>query len=261
VKLQHELTIANGIVSASSADAHRATGTSISSKPTEDVALKVGDAHDAGGSMVASGSPSKARRRWLGVALCLAVGAGVASLANWTDRPTTPTVTAGTGHGSADERARDQTGSSAEMVEHTDPSLGFSLTYPRTWQRLNSSAESVVLRVTESDAVSIRRFGLESPIDASNLGDVKAVTDGILDSPDAKLTMLQTEQVKVHDLIGVYYLYSFPLHGGQGVHAHYFLFKGSAMYSLVFQAGSASRFEQLAPTFDAVSASFRVVDE
>jgi hypothetical protein len=211
--------------------------------------------------MAASGSPSKVRRRWLGVALCLAVGAGVVSLADWTDQPTTPAVAAGTDEGSADKPALEQPGSSAEMVEHTDPSLGFSLTYPRTWQLLNSSAGSVVLRVTGSDAVSIRRFSLESPIDASNLGDVKTVTDGILDSPSAKLTMLQTEQVKVHDLIGVYYLYSFPFHGGQGVHAHYFLFKGSAMYSLVFQAGSASRFEQLAPTFDAVSASFRVIDK
>lgn len=230
---------------------------SVNVKQAEDAILEVREEHEDRGLTADARSRSKVGRRWVGVMLCVALGAGLVTVANWADlaRPTTPIVAAGVDPGSADK----QPASSTEIVEHADHALGFSIAYPRTWQRVDASGESVVLSVSGSDAVGIRRFSLESPIDASNLADVRTVTDGILDSPKAKLTMLQTEQVRVHNLIGVYYLYYFPFHGGQGVHAHYFLFKGRVMYSLVFQAASASQFEALAPTFDAVSASFKVI--
>lgn len=212
--------------------------------------------------LAASRSRSKLGLRWVGVALGVAVGAGIVLLTNpgGQGHREAPSVVTGTdltrtGHDQPTESA-----ASAGLVEYADRKLGLSVAYPRTWQRVDSSATSLVLRISGGDAVSIRQFTLDSPIDASNLADVRAVTDGILEAPKAELTMLQTEQVKVQNLIGVYYLYYFPFEGGQGVHAHYFLFKGRVMYSLVFQADSASRFEELAPTFDAVSASFRAID-
>lgn len=203
-------------------------------------------------------SRSRVGRRWVGVLLSVVVGTGLVMVANGADPadPPAPAATGGVDPGSADNRPAPST----DMVEHADRALGFSIAYPRAWQRVDATADSVVLNVSGSDAVRIRRFRLESAIDASNLADVRTVTDGILDSPSAKLTMLQTEQVTVHDLIGIYYLYLFPFNGGQGVHAHYFLFEGRDMYSLVFQAASASQFEALAPTFDAVAASFKVMD-
>lgn len=227
-------------------------------KQAEVAVLGVREEYEDPGLTTRARSRSKVGRRWVGVMLSVAVGAGLVTVANWADlaRPTIPTVAAGVDRGSAET----QPASSTEIVEHAEHALGFSIAYPRTWQRVDASGESVLLRVSGSDAVRIRRFSLESPIDASNLADLRTVTDGILNSPKAKLTMLQTEQVRVNNLIGVYYLYYFPFHGGQGVHAHYFLFRGRVMYSLVFQAASAGQFESLAPTFDAVSASFKVID-
>lgn len=217
--------------------------------------LKVGDAHDE--EAAAPPPRSTGGRRWLGVVLGVAVGAGLVLAVNMGDRPdrAAPANASGTGSTTASDAKV-----SADLVEHADPVLGLGMAYPRTWQRVSSSGTSMVLRISRGDAVSIRKLTLDSPIDAANLADVRAVTDGILDAPKAELTMLQTEQVKVHNLIGVYYLYYFPFEGGQGVHAHYFLFKGRDMYSVVFQAASASRFETLAPTFDAVSASFEAIE-
>ena len=145
------------------------------------------------------------------------------------------------------------------MTEYTDQKLGFKVAYPSSWRRVDVPPDSLVLDAGDENAVSIRRFSLAAAIDAANLAQIRAVTDGILGAPDAKLTILQTEQVKVGNLLGIYYLYYFPLQGTQGVHAHYFLFNGKTMYTLVFQSGGATEFQKIASVFDSVSTSFQPI--
>jgi hypothetical protein len=69
---------------------------------------------------------------------------------------------------------------------------------------------------------------------------------------------IETEQ---GGLPGLYYLYTFrdPVSGQTGVHSHFFLFKDSAMISLVFQTLPEGDFGRLAPLFDRVAGSLRVL--
>lgn len=200
-------------------------------------------------------------RRWLAMALVavafVAAGATAGMMVSRQDADgqTAPAQTAGPSTGSEPDAA--PPAQAPGLVAYTDQKLGFKVAYPPSWRRVDIPPDSLVLDAGGDNAVSIRRFSLESAIDASNLAQIRAVTDGILGAPQAKLTILQTEQIKVGDLLGIYYLYSFPFKEKQGVHAHYFLFNGRTMYTLVFQAGEATEFEKLAPTFDAVSASFQ----
>ena len=62
-------------------------------------------------------------------------------------------------------------------------------------------------------------------------------------------------------LPGYFYFYSFkdPASGQEGVHTHYFLFKGSTMISVVFQALPKDSFQGLAHLYDDVIGSFKVL--
>lgn len=150
------------------------------------------------------------------------------------------------------------------------PSQGFSLRYPGAWTRVSDGGGSTstpgsttqdtptVLQISGENAVSIRTFGLQRPVSNPQLADMRAVTDAILSTPSAKLTILDVRPVEVGGLPAVYYLYYFPSGHQQGIHAHYFVFNGARMYSLVFQVVPPSQFPTYAAAFDAVVASFRV---
>jgi hypothetical protein len=150
------------------------------------------------------------------------------------------------------------------------PRQGFSLRYPAAWTPVNESngstggsgstvaSESAVLQISGLNAFSIRTFALQKPVSRPQLADMRAVTDAILSTPGAKLTILDVQSVEVGGLPAVYYLYYFPSGQHQGIHAHYFIFNGARMYSLVFQVVPPSQFPTYAAAFDAVVASFRV---
>jgi hypothetical protein len=92
-----------------------------------------------------------------------------------------------------------------------------------------------------------------------NLANIKSVTDGSVAS-EPTTRVLKTDAITLNGLIGYYYLYTFKDRpsGLDGVHAHYFLFKGQRMYSIVFQALPAESFSQLAGLFDQMAESFKV---
>jgi hypothetical protein len=150
------------------------------------------------------------------------------------------------------------------------PSQGFSLRYPAAWTRVSegtsstggsgstADSESTVLRISDQNAFSIRTFALQKPVSNPQLADMRAVTDAILSTPGAKLTIIDVQSVEVGGLPAVYYLYYFPSGQQQGIHAHYFVFNGARMYSMVFQVVPPSQFPTYAAAFDAVVASFRV---
>ncbi len=58
---------------------------------------------------------------------------------------------------------------------------------------------------------------------------------------------------------GYYYLYTFidGETGAEGAHAHYFLFRGRNMYTLVFQALPSDGFSRLSGVFDQIAASLQ----
>lgn len=184
--------------------------------------------------------------RVLAVVVVLVLGAGtyvVLGTSTGTDAATAPeTVPAA--------------GKSALATDYTNTADGYRISYPASWDRMTDAQGGLVLKVGGGNAVSIRKFALARVVDTGNVGDLRAVTDALLSDADAGLTILETEQVKVAGLTGIYYLYYFPNGRQRGVHAHYFLFRGKDMFAMVFQALPASEFTALAGTFDAVAESF-----
>ena len=146
----------------------------------------------------------------------------------------------------------------AGLVTFADAAKHYRISYPRGWQKTTEADGGVVLHVRGRDAVSISEFTLAAPVDTHNVADMRAVTDAILSAPSAHLTVLESQVVRIGRLSGVYYLYYFPSGRQRGVHAHYFLFSGKQMFTLVFQALPATDFQQLAKTFDAVAETFTV---
>ena len=102
----------------------------------------------------------------------------------------------------------------------------------------------------------------EVPTNAENIANIKAFTDGVVGrNQTAKL--LQQRQVAVDNMPGYYYLYTFVDEetGAEGVHAHYFLFRGRKMYSVVLQALPSEGFAGLAPAFDQVIESIKTTPD
>lgn len=142
------------------------------------------------------------------------------------------------------------------FVTYTDTVGGYRISYPSTWQKTTDDQGDLLLHVGAHDAVSVHQFTLKAAVNVQNIADMRAVTDAILSAPGAHLTVLESQLVRIGALTGVYYLYYFPSGNERGVHAHYFLFDGKRMFTLVFQSLPETDFQGLAKTFDAVAESF-----
>jgi hypothetical protein len=155
------------------------------------------------------------------------------------------------------------------LVEFRDEQRGWAIAYPKTWNRLQSKDADVVLVVSEKPpevnnggSILGRTVTLGAPVDESRLAAARAVTDQIVNGEGVQLL---AEPTIVHQggLPGWFYFYSFrdPATGQEGVHSHYFLFRGSTMISFVFQALPKDAFGGLANLYDDVIGSFRLVKE
>lgn len=147
----------------------------------------------------------------------------------------------------------------ADFVTYTDSETGFTLRHPKSWTPAREPEGDVrlVLAAGGLDSVLVRVIRIEQPVTKDNLADVKAFTDAIVSGSDVQ--MIQERQVTINGMPGWYYLYTFSdtQSGEKGVHAHYFLFQGRKMNTLVFQALPADGFSRLAPTFDQIAESFK----
>jgi len=143
-----------------------------------------------------------------------------------------------------------------------EPGAGYQVKYPEAWTEVSGAsagAEGHVIRIGGENAFSIQTFPLDRPVAISNLGDMRAVTDAILSSPEAQLTVLDVRQVEMAGLPAIYYLYYFPSGKQRGIHAHYFVFDGARMHTLIFQVVPATHFADYADQFDQVAASFEPI--
>jgi hypothetical protein len=195
----------------------------------------------AGVSAPVADRSHRRRWRWVVVAAICVVGCGVAALVTLHRPPQSRSPKAP--HGSS-------------FVTYTDTAKHYRISYPRGWQKTTGADGSVVLHVHGRDAVSVREFTLAAPVNTQNVSDMRSVTDAVLSAPSAHLTVLESQVVRVGALTGLYYLYYFPAGDQRGVHAHYFLFSGKQMFTLVFQTLPATDFQRLAKTFDAVAETF-----
>jgi hypothetical protein len=107
----------------------------------------------------------------------------------------------------------------------------------------------------------VRKTPIGGPVGVANLAGAKKLADGVVNSGKNVVMLRQPQQVTLGGLPGFLYLYTFddPSSGERGGHAHYFLFQGATMITLVFQALPATNFVSLAPTFDRIAATFRAL--
>jgi hypothetical protein len=153
-----------------------------------------------------------------------------------------------------------------DLVEFRDQKAGWAISYPKSWNRLQSPDADVVLVVSENPpelntggSILARDLMLGAPVDESKLAAAKEVTDKIVTGGEGIRLLAQPAVVNQGGLPGYFYFYSFkdPTTGQEGVHSHYFLFKGSTMISFVFQALPTEKFQALAHLYDEVIGSFR----
>jgi hypothetical protein len=153
-----------------------------------------------------------------------------------------------------------------DLVEFRDEKAGWAISYPRSWHRLQSPDADVVLVVSENPpelnaggSILARDLVLGAPVDESKLSAAKEVTDRIVTGSEGIRLLAEPAVVHQGGLPGYFYFYSFkdPTTGQEGVHSHYFLFKGSTMISFVFQALPKENFQALAHLYDEVIGSLR----
>lgn len=149
----------------------------------------------------------------------------------------------------------------AGFTRFTDPVSKFSIAYPSDWRPLTSPDPQVRLLVArESASVLVRSQPLGISVGPENLAVAKKLTDRLVRSA-GKITLLrEARRVTLGGLAGYLYLYTFKdKSSGQMVaHAHYFLFRGEALLTLVFQAQPADRFAALVPLFDRIAETLQV---
>lgn len=153
--------------------------------------------------------------------------------------------------------------SQPSLTRFQDPGGAFAGSYPASWQRLQSSDPAVIALSESSDGASflVRKTAIGAPVSAANLMVARKLTDNIVNSGKHVTWLRPPQQVMLGGLPGYLYLYTFddPSTGQRGAHAHYFLFRGATMVTLVFQALPAERIGSLAPLFDRIASTFRAL--
>ena len=163
---------------------------------------------------------------------------------------------------------RPATGQTGGLVEFRDEKNGFAISHPRNWLRFQSNDPNVVLVVSEKQpeqnnggSILVRTITLGNPVGQEQLAEAKKVTDEIVTKGPGVELKFEPKVVDQGGLPGWLYVYTFAdtASGQRGVHSHYFLFKDRTMISIVFQALPETEFTRLAPVFDDVIATFRVL--
>lgn len=146
------------------------------------------------------------------------------------------------------------------FVRFRDRESRFSIAYPSDWAPLDTESGGVDLLVTKGRAASllVRSIPLAFEVEARELPAAKRLTDQIVASGRRVRLLAEARRIELGGLPGWFYFYSFRDGSGRrGTHSHYFLFRGSTLITLVFQAVPARDFPRYATTFDAIAATFR----
>lgn len=151
-----------------------------------------------------------------------------------------------------------------DYATFADPDTGVKLSFPKDWtQRSTADLPDKSLRLlagipNTADSVSLRVNSYESEITAANLNDQKNVFDEVIAAEDRKV--LVDQAMNLRGLPALFYVYKFTDQstGQAGIHAHFFVFQGRKMVSMVFQAVPEARYSLLAPVFDKIASSLEI---
>lgn len=144
-----------------------------------------------------------------------------------------------------------------------DAASGISIAYPADWRRVPSSDPRVRLLVEgDGSSMLVRTSDLGITVGPQDIDPAKKITDALVRAVAGMKPLRPPKQVSLAGLPGYLYLYTFPDAATlqQGAHAHYFLFRGQTLISVVFQTVPSQRFAERAPRFDRIAETLQVAE-
>ena len=147
---------------------------------------------------------------------------------------------------------------------YRDPGGLFAGSYPSGWQRIAPANDASVVLLAQSGngaSLLVRKTTVSAQVSVANLASAQRLTDSVVHSDKSVQLLRPPQQVTLSGLPGYLYLYTFkdPSTGVQGAHAHYFLFDGATMVTLVFQAVPPNSILTQAPLFDRIAKTFHPI--
>lgn len=142
---------------------------------------------------------------------------------------------------------------------YTDSGTKFRLEFPATWSTRSVGGADIRLLAGPGggDLMSVRVVTLDTGGTPPTPASLKPYLDTIVNEPTVKI--VREDQIVMDKLPGWYYTYTFVDSSThlQGVHAQYFITRGSQLYSIVFQALPTPDFNKLAPVYQKVANSIQ----
>jgi hypothetical protein len=146
------------------------------------------------------------------------------------------------------------------FTKFKDPGT-FEISYPSSWKRLQTSGSQAALLVSGPAGASflVSKLGLRTAVTTGNLAAAKPLTDHVVNSGKDVKYLKAPQAVSLGGLPGILYIYTFTdrANGQQGAHAHYFLFDGKTMFTIVFQSLPSTGLLAEAPSFDRIAQTFQ----
>jgi len=152
-----------------------------------------------------------------------------------------------------DRPARAARTAKPDFVRFQDPAGGLSIVRPAGWRQLTPPNPEVRLLAQGDEAsMLVRMTNLGVKVGPQSLGRARELTDKLVRSAGQAKPLRRRRRVTLGGLPGYLYLYTFrdSSTGERGAHAHYFLFRGKTLITIVFQTASAERLARFAPLFD-----------
>jgi len=150
-----------------------------------------------------------------------------------------------------------------DYTAFNDKDTGVKLSVPKEWTALSTKGLDPAIRLAvgipdTNDTVFLRVSAYSSEVTAANIGDQKNVFDQLLGGENINILVNQTTTLR--GMPALFYVYRFTdqASGKTGIHAHYFVFQGKKMVSMVFQALPEDRYSIDAPVFDIIANSLVV---
>jgi hypothetical protein len=143
------------------------------------------------------------------------------------------------------------------FVTFRDPETGFTIRYPRGWQRSEAPLREIRLQVSDGKqyACRVQVRHTDEATTPANLGNLQQTMLGFIGSG---VQIVKQDAFNVNGLIGFRFIYTFTdaPSGLEGAHEHYFLFQGHKMNSIVFEVLPSTDIAKIEGVFDQMVQSF-----
>ncbi len=190
-------------------------------------------------------------RTILVIVAVLALGAGAYTLGQRQAKDLTPAA-----NGGGTPTSNPAPAVPRDFIPFEDEETGIKLSIPKDWPQFSTKdldpSYRLLLGVPNAkDTLRVRMNAYSEEVTQANIGDQRAVIDAIL--ADETVSILATETLTINGMPTLFYVYRFTSETGEaGIHAHFFVFQGKKMVTMVFEAVPETRYPLLAPVFDAI---------